>query len=39
MCYTESIKNKLKLFSCDSYEKMNNDKELKIIMRQIRKIK
>ena len=43
MCYADSIKNKLKLFTCDSCEKMkdvvDNNKELKIIMRRIRKTK
>ena len=42
ICYNNSIKNKLKLFTCDSYEKMkevvDNDKELKIIMTELERL-
>ena len=42
MCYTDSIKNKLKLFTCDSYLKMkdvvDNCKELKIIMTELERL-
>ena len=42
MCYTDSIKNKLKLFTCDSYLKMkdvvDNCKELKVIMTELERL-
>jgi hypothetical protein len=42
VCYNESIKNKLKLFLCDTYEKMKEveslDKELKIIVDELERL-
>ena len=42
LCYNETIKNKLKLFMCDSYDKMRKivrcDKELKLVVDEIEKL-
>ena len=42
LCYNQNIKNKLQLFLCDSYEKMQevvkNDKELKIVVDELERL-